>query len=34
MAPNGASVETEGCDLLTIRDGKIASNYAYTRGAR
>jgi predicted ester cyclase len=33
MDPNGARVETEGCDVLTIRDGKLVSNYAYTNGA-
>lgn len=33
MAPNGARVEAEGCDVLTIRDGKIVSNYAYMNGA-
>jgi predicted ester cyclase len=33
MEPNGAAVESEGCDVLTIRDGKIVSNYAYTNGA-
>ncbi len=32
MAPNGARVETEGCDVLTVRDGKLVSNYAYTNG--
>jgi predicted ester cyclase len=33
MEPNGARVETEGCDVLTLRDGKLVSNYAYTNGA-
>jgi predicted ester cyclase len=33
MIANGAEVDMEGCDLLTIRDGRIASNYAYTNGA-
>jgi steroid delta-isomerase-like uncharacterized protein len=33
IEPNGAAVEMEGCDVLTIRDGKIVSNYAYTNGA-
>ena len=33
MEPNGARVESEGCDVLTIRDGKIVSIYAYTNGA-
>ncbi len=29
MKPNSASIEIEGCDMLTIRDGKIAENHAY-----
>jgi predicted ester cyclase len=33
MDPNGARVETEGCDVLTVRDGKLVTNYAYTNGA-
>lgn len=33
MEPNGAAIETEGCDVLTIRDGKLVSIYAYTNGA-
>lgn len=33
LSPNGASVEVEGFDLLTIRDGKIQENLAYTNGA-
>ena len=33
LAANGAAVETEGCDVLTIRDGRLVSNYAYTNGA-
>jgi steroid delta-isomerase-like uncharacterized protein len=33
MVANGTRIETEGCDLLTIRDGKLVSNYAYTNGA-
>jgi|SRR5918992_874908 predicted ester cyclase len=33
MEPNGAQVEIEGCDVLTIRDGKLVSIYAYTNGA-
>ena len=32
MIANGESIETEGCDVLTIRDGKLVSNYAYTNG--
>ena len=30
MIPTGASVELEGLDLLTIRDGLIVENRAYT----
>jgi steroid delta-isomerase-like uncharacterized protein len=30
LAPTGASVAMEGLDLLTIRDGKIQENHAYT----
>lgn len=32
LSPTGARVELEGLDLLTIRDGRIRSNYAYTNG--
>jgi predicted ester cyclase len=32
LAPNGRSVELEGLDLLTVRDGKIVANEAYTNG--
>jgi predicted ester cyclase len=30
LAPTGASIELEGLDLLTIRDGLIRENRAYT----
>lgn len=30
LSPTGASVELEGLDLLTIRDGRIRENRAYT----
>ena len=30
LQPTGASVEMEGLDLLTIHDGKLVSNEAYT----
>src|SRR5262245_22936526 len=30
LDPTGARVETEGVDLLTIRDGLIRENHAYT----
>ncbi|HSI81694.1 MAG TPA: ester cyclase [Solirubrobacterales bacterium] len=33
LAPTGARVEVEGCDMLTVRDGLIHSNHAYTNGA-
>lgn len=32
IAPNGSSVALEGCDLLTIREGLIQSNDAFTDG--
>jgi steroid delta-isomerase-like uncharacterized protein len=32
LVPNGRPVELEGLDLLTVDDGKIVSNYAYTNG--
>lgn len=32
VAPTGATLDIEGCDLLTVRDGKIVSNQAYTNG--
>ena len=28
--PNGAEIEMVGCDLLTIEDGKLVDNQAYT----
>jgi len=31
--PTGAAVNLEGCDLLTIRDGKLVSLEAYMNGA-
>lgn len=33
LVATGARVETEGCDMLTIRDELIESNHAYTNGA-
>jgi predicted ester cyclase len=33
LAPNGARIELEGCDMLTIRDGLIRENHAYTNAA-
>ena len=32
LAPNGRMLDIEGIDLLTIRDGSITSNIAYTNG--
>ena len=32
MNANGASIEIEGCDMLTIREGKIIENHAYLNG--
>jgi predicted ester cyclase len=32
MEPNGASVDVQGCDIVTIRDGHIVDNQAYTSG--
>lgn len=34
LAPNGARVEIEGCDMLSIEDGKIVENNAYTNWAQ
>ncbi len=34
MDPTGAKVDLTGCDLLTIRDGKIQRNDAYMNGAQ
>ncbi len=33
LEPNGASVEVQGCDVLTIRDGLIQRNDAYMNAA-
>jgi steroid delta-isomerase-like uncharacterized protein len=33
LDPNGASVDLEGCDVLTVRDGRIVRNDAYMNGA-
>lgn len=30
--PNGARIEVEGCDVLTVRDGRIVENHAYMNG--
>ena len=33
LNPTGARVEIEGIDMLTVREGKIHQNLAYTNGA-
>jgi steroid delta-isomerase-like uncharacterized protein len=33
LDPNGARIELQGCDVLTIRDGRIQRNDAYMNGA-
>ncbi len=33
LAPNGSRVDVQGCDVLTIRDGRIQHNDAYMNGA-
>ena len=33
FVPNGARIETEGCDVLTVSDGKIERNEAFTDSA-
>lgn len=33
LEANGASVDVQGCDVLTIRDGRIHHNDAYMNGA-
>ncbi len=33
LAPNGAEVHVQGCDVLTVRDGRIQHNDAYMNGA-
>jgi hypothetical protein len=32
LDPNGARVEVQGCDVLTVRDGLIQRNDAYMNG--
>jgi predicted ester cyclase len=34
LAPTGARIELEGCDMLRIEDEKIVENNAYTNGAQ
>jgi steroid delta-isomerase-like uncharacterized protein len=33
LEPNGARVDIQGCDVLTVRDGRIVRNDAYMNGA-
>jgi steroid delta-isomerase-like uncharacterized protein len=33
LDPNGARVDLQGCDVLTVRDGRIVRNDAYMNGA-
>lgn len=33
LLPNGSRVDVQGCDVLTVRDGKIVRNDAYMNGA-
>ena len=33
LDPNGARVDVEGCDVLTVRNGRIEHNDAYMNGA-
>ncbi len=33
LEPNGGSVDVQGCDVLTVRDGKVVHNDAYMNGA-
>jgi predicted ester cyclase len=33
LAPTGHRIVMEGCDMLTVEDGQIVENHAYTNGA-
>ncbi len=33
LDPNGARIDLQGCDVLTVRDGRIVHNDAYMNGA-
>jgi predicted ester cyclase len=33
LLPNGSRVDVQGCDVLTVRDGRIVRNDAYMNGA-
>ncbi len=32
MKPNGATIDITGCDMMTIREGKIVDNHGYMNG--
>jgi steroid delta-isomerase-like uncharacterized protein len=32
LEPNGASVDVEGCDVVTVEDGRLIDNQAYMNG--
>jgi len=32
LLPNGSQVDIQGCDVLTVRDGKVHHNDAYSSG--
>jgi steroid delta-isomerase-like uncharacterized protein len=34
LEPNGAQIDVQGCDVLTIREGRIHRNDAYMNGAQ
>jgi steroid delta-isomerase-like uncharacterized protein len=34
LVPNGAKIDIQGCDVLTIREGKVQHNDAYMNGAQ
>jgi predicted ester cyclase len=33
LLPNGGQVDVQGCDVLTVREGKVVHNDAYMNGA-
>jgi steroid delta-isomerase-like uncharacterized protein len=33
LTPNGRRVDVQGCDVLTVRDGRVVHNDAYMNGA-
>jgi predicted ester cyclase len=32
MKPNGAKIDITGCDMMTVREGKIVDNHGYMNG--